>query len=268
MSEFYDSDIIIWAGRGGELTRAKFRNLDELETNMHLIADRVRASDVLDLPSSSDQVIQAALEPGAKKIYREIQNDYISDLGGSSAIVTAANAMVVTLRLAQLTGGYLRDEDNQVHEVSTAKRDALEDLLSDFREPLVVFGRFHSDLDAINLACQSAGLRASELSGRRNELEVWQSGGTEVLIAQVQAGSVGVDLTRSRAVVFYSLSYSLSEYLQARARVLRAGQNRNVIFTHLIAGPVDTNIYRALEARGSVVSAIVDHLSEELESKR
>ena len=223
-------------------------------------ADRVRVDDVLDLPESTDETIEVQLEPKAKRIYSQIKQDFISDLGGS--IVTAANAMVVALRLSQITGGTLRDEDDELHEVSTAKRDALQDYLKDCGEPVVVFGRFRSDLDAIHEAAESAGLSSSELSGRVNELERWQNGETSVLVAQVQSGSVGIDLTRARIAIWYSLSYSLSEYLQARARVLRPGQGRNVLFKHVIAkGTVDENIYRALAARERLIDSIIDSVS-------
>jgi len=78
-------------------------------------------------------------------------------------------------------------------------------------------------------------------------------------VAQVAAGSVGIDLTRARVAVWYSLSYNLAEYVQSRARVLRPGQTRAVVFAHVTAkGTIDEGVYRALEARGDVVAAIVD----------
>ena len=260
MSEWYDDDLIVTAGRGGELQRWKLKGMDDLEEKMYLIADRVKVDDVLDLPESTDETIEVQLEPKAKRVYSQIKQDFISDLGGS--VVTAANAMVVALRLSQITGGTLRDEDDELHEVSTAKRDALQDYLKDCGEPVVVFGRFHSDLDAIHAAAESAGLSSSELSGRVNELERWQQGETSVLVAQVQSGSVGIDLTRARIAIWYSLSYSLSEYLQSRARVLRPGQARNILFKHLIAqSTVDENIYRALAARERLIDSIIDSVS-------
>ena len=260
MSEWYDDDLIVTAGRGGELQRWKLKGMDDLEEKMYLIADRVKVDDVLDLPESTDETIEVQLEPKAKRVYSQIKQDFITNLGGST--VTAANAMVVALRLSQITGGTLKDEDAELHEVSTATRDALQDYLKDCGEPVVVFGRFHSDLDAIHAAAESAGLSSSELSGRVNELERWQQGETSVLVAQVQSGSVGIDLTRARIAIWYSLSYSLSEYLQARARVLRPGQRwRNVLFKHVVArNSVDEGVYRALESRGKVVDAIVDGL--------
>jgi len=262
-SEWRDTDVMITAGRGGELSRWKMNDVVHLEAEVYRCAHRVRVVDVLDLPDSTDVVVEAVLEKEAKRIYGEIQADFIADVSSSSSspvVVTAANAMVVALRLAQVTGGTLRDDAGVGHVVSVAKRDALADYLEGMAgEPVVVFGRFRADLDAIHQAAAAAGLSSSELSGRRSELAAWQRGDSVVLVAQVAAGSVGIDLTRARVAVWYSLSYNLAEYVQARARVLRPGQTRAVVFAHVIAkGTIDEGVYRALEARGDVVAAIVD----------
>ena len=262
-SEWRDTDVMITAGRGGELSRWKMNDVTHLEAEVYRCAHRVRVVDVLDLPDSTDVVVEAVLEKEAKRIYGEIQADFIADVSSSSSspvVVTAANAMVVALRLAQVTGGTLRDDAGVGHVVSVAKRDALADYLEGMAgEPVVVFGRFRADLDAIHQAAAAAGLSSSELSGRRSELAAWQRGDSVVLVAQVAAGSVGIDLTRARVAVWYSLSYNLAEYVQARARVLRPGQTRAVVFAHVIAtGTIDEGVYRALEARGDVVAAIVD----------
>ena len=264
-SEWRDTDVIVTAGRGGELSRWKMDNVAHLEAEVYRCAHRVRVVDVLDLPDSSDVVVEVDLEKEARRIYGEIQADFIADLSSSSSssspvVVTAANAMVVALRLSQVTGGTLRDDAGGGHVVSVAKRDALAEYLDGMGgEPVVVFGRFRADLDAIHQAAAAAGLSSSELSGRRSELAAWQRGDTCVLVAQVAAGSVGIDLTRARVAVWYSLSYNLAEYVQARARVLRPGQTRAVVFAHVIAkGTIDVGVYRALEARGDVVAAIVD----------
>jgi len=263
-SEWRDTDVMITAGRGGELSRWKMNDVVHLEAEVYRCAHRVRVVDLLDLPDSTDVVVEAVLEKEAKRIYGEIQADFIADVSSSSSsppvVVTAANAMVVALRLAQVTGGTLRDDAGVGHVVSVAKRDALADYLEGMAgEPVVVFGRFRADLDAIHQAAAAAGLSSSELSGRRSELAAWQRGDSVVLVAQVAAGSVGIDLTRARVAVWYSLSYNLAEYVQARARVLRPGQTRAVVFAHVIAkGTIDEGVYRALEARGDVVAAIVD----------
>jgi SNF2 family DNA or RNA helicase len=74
----------------------------------------------------------------------------------------------------------------------------------------------------------------------------------------MQAGGVGVDLTRARVCAYYSLGFSLGEYLQSRKRTHRPGQTRSVLYVHLVAeGTIDEQVYRALEARQDVIAAVL-----------
>jgi SNF2 family DNA or RNA helicase len=146
------------------------------------------------------------------------------------------------------------------HRIDDAKRKLLADTLEDMGkdEPVVVFCRYHLDLDAVHEACQAVGFESLELSGRRDELAGWQNGSGQVLAVQISAGGVGVDLTRARFSVFYSLSFSLGDYDQALARVHRPGQTRPVEYVHLVAkNTVDVKIMRALERRAEIVGAIL-----------
>ena len=71
-----------------------------------------------------------------------------------------------------------------------------------------MFCRFHADLDAVHNAAKAAGFHSLELSGRRDELKRWQDGEAPVLAVQISAGGVGVDLTRARYSIYFSLSFS------------------------------------------------------------
>jgi SNF2 family DNA or RNA helicase len=106
--------------------------------------------------------------------------------------------------------------------------------------------------------------RALELSGRRDQLKEWledKSNDKPILAVQIQAGGVGIDLTRSRYGIYYSLGFSLGDYLQSLARIHRPGQTRPVAYYHLlIRGTVDEIIMRALAARQNVVDSVLEEL--------
>jgi SNF2 family DNA or RNA helicase len=236
-----------------------YNHTDEMNARMYSIAYRVRAADVLDLPPAVHVERTCELEPKARKHYKELWRDFVTEVDGGT--VTAANAMVKLLRLQQLTSGYLRTEEGEDVEISDAKRRLLADTLEDLdpQEPVVVFARFHHDLDAVAEVSRRAGRACLELSGRRNHLSEWQHGDGVVLAVQQQSGGVGVDLTRSRYAVYYSLGYSLGEHEQSLARLHRPGQTRSVTYLHLIAdGTVDRHVYAALRERKDVVTSILD----------
>jgi len=234
-----------------------FQHLDELEALMKTITFRV-SKDVLDLPPETHVTYECDLSAEALRVYRDLEEDFVAEVRDGR--VTAANAMVKLLRLQQVAGGWVKTDDGQYRRVDSAKQNLLADTFEDIGagEPVVVFCRFHADLDAVHEAAKTAGFESLELSGRRDQLKLWQDGQAQVLAVQISAGGVGVDLTRARYSIYYSLSFSLGEYDQALSRVHRPGQTRPVEHIHLVArNTVDRKIMRALEKRAEVVEAIL-----------
>lgn len=234
-----------------------YQHLEEFEALLSRFTFRV-GKEVLDLPPETHVTYYSELSPDAQRIYRDLEDDFVAQV--REGVVTAANAMVKLLRLQQVTGGVVPTDDGAVHRVDNAKQDLLADTLEDIGndEPVVVFCRFHADLDAVHDAAKKSGAQSLELSGRRDELKRWQDGEAQVLAVQISAGGVGVDLTRARYSIYYSLSFSLGEYDQALSRVHRPGQTRPVEHIHLVArNTVDVKILRALEKRAEVVQSIL-----------
>jgi SNF2 family DNA or RNA helicase len=234
-----------------------FQNLDQLETQMSRITFKV-GDEVLDLPPATDVTYHCVLTGEAARIYKDLEEDFVARV--KDGTVTAANAMVKLLRLQQITGGCVPTDDHTIHRIDSAKQRLLADVLEDIGkdEPVVVFGRFTADLMAVHEACEGMGLSSMELSGKRDELKRWQDGEAQVLAVQIDAGSEGVDFTRARYSIFYSVGYSLGRYDQARKRTHRPGQTKPVTHIHLIArGTVDVKVMRALEKRADIVNAIL-----------
>ena len=244
-----------------------FQHLDELEALMKTITYRV-SKDVLDLPPETHVTYHCELSAEALRVYRDLEDDFVAEVRDGR--ITVSNAMVKLLRLQQVAGGWVKTDDGQYHRVDSAKQKLLADTLEDMgpHEPVVTFCRFHADLDAVHEAAKAAGFLSLELSGRRDELKLWQDGQAQVLAVQISAGGVGVDLTRARYSIYYSLSFSLGEYDQALSRVHRPGQTRPVEHIHLVArNTVDRKIMRALEKRAEVVEAVLAEIQGGAEIK-
>jgi len=235
-----------------------FKNQDELQARYQGIAFRVTKDEALDLPPVQHVEIPVTLEAKTRRVYDALEDDFWAAV--ESGEVTAGNALVQLLRLQQCSGGYVRTDDGIDQELGSEKADALADILEDLPndEPLVVFCRFRHDLDVVHAVAAAQKVTSSELSGRVNQLTDWQAGHTRVLAVQIASGGAGIDLTRSRITVFYSLGFSLGEYLQALARSHRPGQERPVTNYHLVAArTVDSKVYRALSQRQQVVESIL-----------
>ena len=259
----YRSRYAVMDGYGGHEIVA-WRNLDEFARLMGSIMFQCRADDVLDLPEAIHVDVPVTLESVTLKAYADMERDFVVWVRQGDA-VTASNALARLLRLQQIANGYLPDPDPHRGAVrlGTEKRDALAEILEELPddEPVVVFARFHHDIDAIREACDTRGRRCLEFSGRENELAEWQAGrGGEVLAAQIQAGKEGIDLSRARHAVYFAQTFSLGDYEQSLARIRRPGQrSKTVWYHHVVAmGTVDEKIRRALKEKKDVVQAVLE----------
>jgi|694.fasta_scaffold00210_83 SNF2 family DNA or RNA helicase len=226
---------------------------------------RVTADQVLTLPDAIHTDIVVSLPADARKYYEAIEDEMVATLD-TGETVTAANKLVVIGKLQQATSGFAVTSEGQLVPVSSKnpKREALREWLECLpaNEPVVIFCKFISDLDACRDVLRELGRSSSELSGREKSLDQWQRGDTTALVVQQQAGGVGVDMTRSCYCLYYSLSHSLGDFEQSTARIRRPGQTRPCRFYHLVAeNTVDEAIYRALQEKRDVAEAVYSRLT-------
>jgi len=262
-----------------------FKNLEELQALFYSIASRVTLDDVLpDLPKATHTERRFALSPKSRKLYDEVDREFCALV--DDGVITASNALVKLLRLSQIANGFvLLDEDElpaggvRLRVTSDEKTEALVELLDDVpaEEPVVVFARFHHDLDEIKGAAARACRAAYELSGRHKSLDEWLDHcdgfddrdkseertrrAAPVLAVQIGTGSEGVDglQLRSNYCVFFSCGWSLGQYYQAIGRLRRPGQESRTTVVHLIAeSTVDSTICAALAKRREIVESVLD----------
>jgi SNF2 family DNA or RNA helicase len=246
-----------------------WKRQDELTAKLDSIAWRVTADEVLDLPDTIHEVIEVELSAATLRFYDRMESEMTAEI--ASGTVTAGNALVKLLRLQQATGGFCRVDDGVVVAIdgTPAKQAALADRLADLpdTEPVVVFCRFRTDLEAVAAVARQLGREYAEVSGERKDLDRWQRGDAVILGVQMQSGGVGIDCTRAAYAVYYSLGFSLGDYEQSLARLRRPGQERCCRYYHLVApGTVDEQVYDALRERRDVVGSVMDSLSQRQEA--
>lgn len=235
-----------------------YMNKEELMDKFYSIGFVVKKDDVLDLPEQIHTYRTFELGPKSRRVYNDLENEFIA--GVENGEITVSNALTKLLRLQQITGGYVETDDGDAVELENGKQALLTDILEDLAEdePIVVFARFTSDLKAIRDVCKKAGRSYGELSGQENKLQEFRDGKFSVLGVQIQAGGVGVNLTRARYNIYYSLGFSLTDYEQSLSRSHRPGQKRNVQYIHLLAEKtVDQKVYRALKNRKNVIEDLL-----------
>ena len=238
----------------------------ELTEKLHSIAYRATKAECLDLPETVDVIRQIDLEPAALRIYRQLVKESYAEL--ASGEVTAPNILTRLLRLSQLTGGFIgNDETAVVEQVSCAKLAALEDILDGAAaegKKLVIIARFLPEIRAICKLLEKRGHGYScitgEVKNRDEQVERFQKE-REVMafVGQIATAGLGITLTAASTMVFYSLDYSMSNFEQTKARIHRVGQRMPCTYLYLVArGTVDEKVLAALKDKADLAKTLVD----------
>lgn len=238
----------------------------ELTEKLHSISYRATKAECLDLPETTDVIRQIELEPAALRIYRGLVKESYAELAGGE--VTATNILTRLLRLSQLTGGFLgNDETAAVEQVSAAKLSALEDILDGAMaegKKLVIIARFIPEIRAICKLLEKRGLGYSCITGEvknRDEQVARFQKEPEVMafVGQIATAGLGITLTAASTMVFYSLDYSMSNFEQTKARIHRVGQRMPCTYLYLVArGTADEKVLAALESKADLARTLVD----------
>lgn len=252
-------------GYGNHIPRFRNYMLDEFLQRMHSIAYRVTKEECLDLPGITEEIRTVELEPKAMKIYKELLKESYTELGQKE--VSAVNVLTKLLRLSQVTGGHITDDEGDNNTVSTAKVDAFADILDTAmaeEKKIVVMARFIPELNDIEALLKKKGIGYATVRGgvknREEEIRRFQEDSDcRVFVGQIAAAGLGITLTAASTMVFYSLDYSMSNFEQAKARIHRVSQTENCHYIYLVAkGTVDTKVLRALRQKVDLAKALVD----------
>ena len=252
-------------GYGGYVPIFKKEMMEDFLKRLHSIAFRVRKDECLDLPAITEEVRIVDLEPKALRLYSEIEDESYAELKNSE--VTALNILTRILRLSQITGGHLTDDEHANHAVSTAKLEALSDIIDTMQEEnrkLVVMARFTAELDDIGALLQKRKIGYSIVRGgikdRDEQVRRFQEDeDCRVFIGQIQAAGMGLTLTAASTMVFFSLDYNMANFDQAKARIHRVSQTENCHYVYLCCrGTIDNKVLRTLRDKVDLAKTLVD----------
>mgnify|MGYP003306751017 CR=1 FL=1 len=242
------------------------KNQKELNTKFNSIAYTCKMSDVKDrinLPDALPPVkVSVDLPSKDMKTMKELNREFIAECGSGHVVVS--NVLVKLVRLQQITSGFCLTkesvlDDYKTQELNTSKEDTLKSMLEDMdsKDNVVVFCNFRHDLEVVRKVALENGRQYFELSGAWNTLEDWKECDGGVIGVQIQAGAEGVDMTKAKYGVYFSLPHSLALYNQSKARLYRPGQNNRVSFMHLIAeNTIDESLYKSLLKKEDIIESI------------
>lgn len=253
-----------------------YRNLDELKEKVEKLAYICSLDECFDLPEVTQDVYRVKLHRSSRVVYRQMEKEFFTaifpfDKRRESFTVMAPNVVTKMLKLSQITGGFIIDHESVARQVGSEKLFAAKELISIYTYPdrkMVVFCRFLWEVEQITRICRELGLVPLVLTGdvppgQRGPLvrTFHNNPKRKIFISQISAGGLGIDLSCAQTLLFYSLDYDYSHYVQACGRVHRKGQQHKCHILHLQAeDTIDEAIIEAVRTKQDLAECVVKYI--------
>lgn len=256
-----------WIDRNGypQFVGTKQFGLAKVHEAIHKDSYAVKREECFDLPPRDNIHEYVTLKGETARVYDEMAEEMVARLENGE-ITEASVALVLALRLAQITGGTTKTTDGNIVRVGREKLDAIKPHLEDAlerEEKLVIAARFKPDMDAVASMATKLGLKVWQIRGgiKREETDEairefrkWDDAG--VMVVQPQAASLGIDLSTASKMIWLSLTPSYVDFTQCCDRI--ALSRTSTTFVYMLAqGTVDELLMETLENDHDIAQRII-----------
>jgi len=234
-------------------------------------AIRFTKEECLDLPDMIYTKRFVEMTPQQKKYYETLRKQMLMQVAGES--VTSANAAINMNKLLQISAGAVYTDDGDSIEFDIRSRyQALKETIDESSKKVIVFVPFRHTIDMLVQKLRGDGITSEVIRGdvsASNRTEIFDrfqsKPDPKVLVIQPQSAAHGVTLTAANTIVWWGPTSSLETYLQANARIHRAGQDQKCTVIQLAGSAAEKRIYRMLDERINIHTAMIDLYKEILD---
>jgi len=255
-----------------------YRNVPELMGLIEPWSLRKEKEDCLDLPPKTYETRSIEMAPAQKKAYKELKKTLettIETEAGEKNHIEVDTVLEAYLRLQQITGGFYPKEKTHDDGKPTVqlpipganpKLIELLEILDDFKgRKVIIWARFRAEIAAIVKAIKDRNVvqfhGGLNMEQKTESVSSFQEGDADVFVATPASGAYGLTLTAAHTAIYYSMSFSLEEYLQSQDRIHRIGQTIACSYIMLgCSGTVDMNVMSALMEKKSLADFVNDRL--------
>jgi hypothetical protein len=239
-----------------------YRNLDQLAVAVSEIGSRYLKEDVLDLPPKTYSRLFHELTPAQWRAYNDLKAEALTVMD-SGELVTAEMALVLRLRLRQVTSGFIREGAGTVDIpfVPNPRARALKTFLEDYSGPTIIWADFTHDTRLCAAVSKAAGRRPAIFDGTRpgEAVDAFHRGEVDDLIANLGSNMrEGYTLNEAKHTLYYSRNSKLLNRQQSEDRNHRIGQNDHVTYLDFLAeGTADLKELTDLREKRSLTGQVL-----------
>ena len=220
-----------------------YKHADELKKLLEPHAVFAKLVDCVDMPPQHYVMKKVPLSPAQETCYNDMKKDLLAEF--NDHITLAKNKMVVTLRLQQISSGFIMGHTEELDEDAPIWSDdydvgpdevvwlddcnpRLQQLLRDIDEldkPLLIFTRFSAEAAKIYDLLRDK-YSTCLITGWKNigSIDKFKAGEYEIMVANIAKMSRGHNLQIAHTTIYYSNTFNMEFRQQSEFRTFRIGQ--------------------------------------------
>jgi SNF2 family DNA or RNA helicase len=235
---------------------------DLILKDLNTLAFRVDETDLAYQKTMQHSQIEVELPPKARAAYDDMERKMAVELEGREDDLVAMSAAASSMKLRQITSGFIYDETGRAVVLHEEKMNALSDLIDSMgREPLLVVYEFAQDLEMIRKIWRDVPYLGQGLGAAKAQdyVDRWNKRELPVMALHYLSAGHGVNLQAGGShLCFYNLPWALDGWVQTCGRIDRQGQKR-LCYSHSIVAKnsMDQRVWAALTAKDAAQQSVI-----------
>jgi SNF2 family DNA or RNA helicase len=230
-------------------------------------AVRFTMEDVQELPEVVERYIDVPFSIEQTTTYNKIKNEFLATMDNGQQI-NAVNAAACMIKLLQVSGGYVYDDQKEVVKLDTdGRKDILRDLVTSASHKVLVFCPFRHMVEGLSKFFSSgdepiehAVIHGDVPDKQRNQIfQAFQNTPQyKMILAHPGCMSHGLTLTAADTIIWYCPMPSWETVEQANARIRRVGQKHRHQVIYLQGTPVERKLYVLLRRKAKIQGELLN----------
>ena len=267
-----------------------YKHADELKVLLEPNAVFAKLTDCVDMPKVNYIVKQVPMSDAQQACYADMKHDLLAEFEGN--VATAKNKLVVSIRLQQISSGFIMGHQEQnpedldlpmwfdmdkIEEYDVTPDEViwlgdtnpkLEQMMRDIDEldkPIIILTRFSAEAAKIYdllkdkySTCLITGWKTV------GSIEGFKNGDFDIMVANTTKIARGHNLQRAHTTIYYSNTFSMELRQQSEFRTFRIGQTYPCTYIDYVSCDIDKTVSEALRLKKGLLEYIRDKDLEEV----
>jgi len=260
-------NVIVWGPRNGAA--------NEVHRIIEPRMIRFRTADCIDLPPERFIMRYVEMTADQASFYEDMEERLFAEIAGQP--VTARVAIAKLMKLREVTGGFVIDDDGKAQpfnkdaakmlELDILLEQSIGDKMGDQGPPFkaIIWAQYKWEcktlVERYGRKYGAQGLFGGISSGAKDRAirDFKSRDSCRILVCHPASAGHGLTLTQANFAFYYSLSYNFEEFYQSYRRIARPGQKRSMTNYLLIApNTIDEELLDAIRSKKNLSDIVTD----------